>query len=106
MDMTGAGNRDIMVSDVSGRRPAALAYREVQSAKEIKTKMYKEVAKLILYRDLGEDSILRRLAGIFEDYENGVGTKAELTTRIYEQMKALLDLATLMALTKICGIII
>ena len=51
-----------MVSDVSGRRPAALAYREVQSAKEIKTKMYKEVAKLILYRDLGEDSILRRLA--------------------------------------------
>lgn len=57
--------------------------------------MYKEVAKLILYRDLGEDSILRRLAGIFEDYENGVGTKAELTTRIYEQMKALLDLATL-----------
>ena len=50
--------------------------------------MYKEVAKLILYRDLGEDSILRRLAGIFEDYENGVGTKAELTTRIYEQMKA------------------
>ena len=57
--------------------------------------MYKEVAKLILYRDLGEDSILRKLSGIFEDYENGVGTKAELTTRIYEQMKALLDLATM-----------
>ena len=30
--------------------------------------MYKEVAKLILYRDLGEDSILRKLSGIFEDY--------------------------------------
>ena len=57
--------------------------------------MYKEVAKLILYRDLGEGSILRKLSGIFEDYENGVGTKAELTTRIYEQMKALLDLATM-----------
>ena len=57
--------------------------------------MCKEVAKLILYRDLGEDSILRKLSGIFEDYENGVGTKAELTTRIYEQMKALLDLATM-----------
>lgn len=28
--------------------------------------MYKEVAKLILYRDLGENSILRKLAGIFE----------------------------------------
>lgn len=57
--------------------------------------MYKEVAKLILYRDLGENSILRKLSGIFEDYENGVGSKEELTTRIYEQMKALLDLATL-----------
>ena len=43
--------------------------------------MYKEVAKLILYQDLGEDSILRKLSGIFEDYENGAGSRAELTTR-------------------------
>ncbi len=56
--------------------------------------MYKEVAKLILYRDLGEDSILRKLAGIFEDYEKDSCSSAELTTRIYEQMKALLDLST------------
>ena len=56
--------------------------------------MYREVAKLILYRDLGEDSILRALAGIFEDYGNGRGTPAKLITRIYEQIKALLDLAT------------
>ncbi len=57
--------------------------------------MYKEVAKLILYRDLGEDSILRKLAGIFEDYEKDQCSAAELTTRIYEQMKALLDLSTM-----------
>lgn len=57
--------------------------------------MYREVAKLILYRNLGEDSILRKLSGIFENYEKGTADKAELTTRIYEQMKALLDLATL-----------
>ena len=31
--------------------------------------MYREVAKLILYRDLGEDSILLKLSGIFEDFE-------------------------------------
>ena len=31
--------------------------------------MYKEVAKLILYRDLGEDSILLKLSGIFEDFD-------------------------------------
>ena len=54
--------------------------------------MYREVAKLILYRDLGEDSILLKLAGIFEDFEAGCESKASLITRIYEQMKALLDL--------------
>jgi hypothetical protein len=56
--------------------------------------MYREVAKLILYRDLGEDSILLKLSGIFEDFDLKRGSHAELTTRIYEQMKALLDLAT------------
>ncbi|MCD8098316.1 MAG: ATP-binding protein [Lachnospiraceae bacterium] len=56
--------------------------------------MYKETAKLILYRDLGEDSILLKLSGIFEDFELKRASNAELTTRIYEQMKALLDLST------------
>ena len=56
--------------------------------------MYKEVAKLILYRDLGEDSILLKLSGIFRDFELGLAEKEELTSRIYEQMKALLDLST------------
>ncbi len=56
--------------------------------------MYREVAKLILYRDLGENSILKKLSGIFEDFDLGRASDAELTTRIYEQMKALLDLST------------
>ncbi|MDE6960844.1 MAG: AAA family ATPase, partial [Lachnospiraceae bacterium] len=56
--------------------------------------MYRDIARLILYRDLGENSILKKLSGIFEDFDQGRGTPAELTTRIYEQMKALLDLAT------------
>ena len=51
--------------------------------------MYRDIARLILYRDLGEDSILLKLSGIFEDFDRGRGTPAELTTRIYEQMKAL-----------------
>ena len=50
--------------------------------------MYREVAKLILYRDLGEDSILLKLAQIFEDFENGCEGNARLITRIYEQMNA------------------
>lgn len=56
--------------------------------------MYRDVARLILYRDLGEDSILLKLAGIFEDFDLKRGSHAELTTRIYEQMKAILDLST------------
>ena len=56
--------------------------------------MYKEIAKLILYRDLGENSILLKLSGIFRDFELGLAEKEELTSRIYEQMKALLDLST------------
>ncbi len=56
--------------------------------------MYREIAKLVLYRDLGEDSVLRKLSGIFEDFDLNRSTSAELTTRIYEQMKAILDLAT------------
>ena len=31
--------------------------------------MYRDIARLILYRDLGEDSILRKLSGIFEDFD-------------------------------------
>ena len=56
--------------------------------------MYKEIAKLILYLDLGEDSILLKLSGIFRDYELDLAEKETLTSRIYEQMKALLDLST------------
>lgn len=56
--------------------------------------MYQEVSKLILYRDLGEDSILFRLAQIFEDFDEKKANQADLTTRIYVEMKRLLDLST------------
>lgn len=56
--------------------------------------MYQEVSRLILYRDLGEDSILFRLARIFEDFDAGTENPADLTTRIYVEMKRLLDIST------------
>lgn len=56
--------------------------------------MYKDIAKLVLYRDLGDDSILMKLSGIFEDFDNGTCPKADLVSRIYDQIKRLLDLAT------------
>ena len=51
---------------------------------------------LILYSDLGEDSILVRLAEIIRDYKNGAA-KETLIGRINKQVKRLLDLST------VCG---
>lgn len=56
--------------------------------------MYKEIAKLVLYRDLGADSILMQLSDIFEDFDMGNNRKEDLVARIYDQIKRLLDLAT------------
>lgn len=56
--------------------------------------MYKEIAGLVLYRDLGEDSILFKMADIFQDMDTKKSTKEELVTRVYAQIKRILDVAT------------
>ena len=56
--------------------------------------MYRETAKLLLYSNLGEDAILTRLADIFRDWESGAADKPALISRIYAEVKCLLDLAT------------
>lgn len=56
--------------------------------------MYREVSKLILYRNLGEDSILRRLSEIFKRFDSCHYRSEELITDIYREVKAILDLAT------------
>lgn len=56
--------------------------------------MYRDIVKLVLYRNLGENSILMKLSGIFEDFDRGDCPNAELVARIYDQIKRLLDLAT------------
>ncbi|MBQ3486022.1 MAG: ATP-binding protein [Clostridia bacterium] len=56
--------------------------------------MYRETAKLLLYSNLGEDAILTRMADIFRDWEAGSADKPSLISRIYAQVKRLLDLAT------------
>ena len=56
--------------------------------------MYREIAKLLLYRDLEPDCILFRLSDIFEEFDKGEYDKASLTERIYVEMKRLLDLST------------
>ena len=56
--------------------------------------MYKEVAKLILYSNLGRDSILTALCNIFRDWEQKNAAPEDLVQRIYIQIKRLLDVST------------
>ncbi|MBQ8508168.1 MAG: ATP-binding protein [Clostridia bacterium] len=56
--------------------------------------MYRETARLLLYSNLGEDSILMRLSEVFFDWDHKKCEKPELVRRIYAEVKRLLDLAT------------
>ena len=56
--------------------------------------MYKNVAKLILYSNLGKDSILTALCDIFRDWEQKKTAPEDLVQRIYIQIKRLLDVST------------
>ncbi len=56
--------------------------------------MYKELSKLVIYRDLSKKSILSELGNIFEDFESGKDTAEHLKTRIFIQIRRLLELAT------------
>ena len=56
--------------------------------------MYKEISRLILYRDLGENSILHELGTIFRDRDEKNADSEELVSRIFQQIKRILDVAT------------
>ena len=58
--------------------------------------MYKETARLIMYGNLGEDSILMSLGRIFEEMEQegSAARKDELVRKVYDQVYRLLDLST------------
>lgn len=56
--------------------------------------MYRLTSKLIIYRGVGEDSILFRVADICRRFENGESDKETLITDTLEQVNRLLDLAT------------
>ena len=56
--------------------------------------MYRLTSKLIIYRGIGEESILHCLAEICRRFDEGDYDKEELIGEIYEQVHRLLDLAT------------
>lgn len=56
--------------------------------------MYRLTSKLIIYRNIGRDSILFRLSEICQKFEEGNYEKEALITDILDQIHHLLDLAT------------
>lgn len=57
-------------------------------------KMYKDIAGLVLYRDLKGDSILYKLADIIKKKDTKQEDDEQLVSEIYTQIKRLLDVAT------------
>lgn len=56
--------------------------------------MYKDIAKLIMYGDLKEDSILYQMGEIFRKFENKDADNAALIKDCYKQIKRILEVAT------------
>jgi predicted AAA+ superfamily ATPase len=52
------------------------------------------VSKLLLYGDMPQNSILMELSDIFEQLEKESQSKDELITRVYKQIKRILEVAT------------
>lgn len=56
--------------------------------------MYRDIAKLIMYGDIGEDCILYQMGEIFREFEEGTQSNAVLIRKVYTQIKRLLTVAT------------
>ena len=56
--------------------------------------MHRQLAKLIIYRDMTGENILSKLGKIFEDFENNADSPEHLKTRIFIEVRRLLELAT------------
>lgn len=56
--------------------------------------MYKEISRLVIYRHLGEDSILFQLAEIVKEFEESNYKKEDIINKIYGQINKILNLST------------
>lgn len=62
--------------------------------------MHKLVSKLIVYRNLPEDNLLRHLADVCAQVESGGYNKEAVISKIYDQIHRLLDIATVYGFNK------
>jgi Predicted ATPase (AAA+ superfamily) len=56
--------------------------------------MYKELPKLVMFRELGQDSVITRLSEIIREFDSGEYDKTDLAGKIYEQIHELLKIST------------
>ncbi len=56
--------------------------------------MYNEIAKLVMYRDFNSDSVINRLSEIIHDFDLKADEKENLVTRIYVEIRKLLEIST------------
>lgn len=56
--------------------------------------MYKLISKLVIYKNIGKNSILFRLAEVIENYERGKLNKEDTINSIYTEIHNLLEIAT------------
>ena len=62
--------------------------------------MYNIVSKLLIYGNMPQDSILMELSDIIKDYKETEYQKDEIITRIYHQVKRILEVATMYGFDK------
>ncbi len=56
--------------------------------------MYNEIAKLVMYRNFNTDSVINRLSEIIHDFDLKADEKENLVTRIYVEIRKLLEIST------------
>ena len=54
--------------------------------------MYKELPGLVMFRDLGENSIIESLSGIIREFDSGDYDKKDLVSRINTEIHKLLEI--------------
>ena len=56
--------------------------------------MYKELSRLIMYSNIGEDSIIVKLGQIIREFDSGNYDSDDIRSRIYKEIHRLLEIST------------
>lgn len=83
----------LLIGMCAGARQESIK-RNIEKALREEKRMYREIAKLIMYGDMDEDCILYQFGEIFRRFDEKTSSKPALIKDIYTQLKRLLIVAT------------